>query len=129
MRLLLDTHTFLWWVSDDDRLPTRARRAIGHPRNEVLVSAVSGWEVAVNAQLGRIDLPDPPDRFVPEQLHQNAFGALPVTMSHALAVSRLPNLHRDPFDRLLIAQAMIEQLSLVTGDEQIARYPQIRLTW
>ena len=129
MRILLDTHAFLWWVADDERLPAKPRRLIGDGRNEVLVSAVTGWEIAVTAALGRLELPDPPDRFVPQQLRDNAFEALPVTMSHALAVSRLPDLHRDPFDRLLIAQAVLERLTLVSGDEEVARYPDVRVAW
>lgn len=128
MKILLDTHAFLWWVFDDERLSARARRAIGDPRNEVLVSAVSGWEIAVKAAAGRLELPDPPDHFVPEQLRANAFGAMPLTMSHALAVSRLPGLHADPFDRLLISQAIVERSTLVSADAEIARYP-VKVTW
>jgi PIN domain nuclease of toxin-antitoxin system len=129
VKVLLDTHAFLWWVADDERLPAKARRLISDGRNEVLVSAVSGWEIAVTSALGRLELPDPPDRFVPQQLRDNAFETLPITMSHALAVSRLPDLHRDPFDRLLIAQALLEGLTLVSGDQQIGRYPNVRVAW
>lgn len=128
MKLLLDTHAFLWWVADDERLSARARRAIGDARNEVLVSAVTGWEISVKAALGRLELPDPPDRFVPEQLRANAFGSLAITMSHALAVSRLPAVNQDPFDRLLVAQTLVERLSIVSGDDDIARYP-VKVTW
>lgn len=128
MRLLLDTHAFLWWAADDPRLPSSARRMIGLGRNEVLLSAVSGWEIVVNVRLGRLSLPDTPERFVPLQLHENAFGSLPVTMSHALAVGRLPDIHRDPFDRLLVAQAVVEDLTLVTADEVLSGYP-VRTAW
>lgn len=128
MRLLLDTHVFLWWIADDERLSSKARRAIGDGRNEVLVSAVSAWEIVVKHELGRLTLPEAPDKFVPNQLRANAFGALPATVSHALAVARLPALHRDPFDRLLIAQAMVESLTLVSADEDLRRYP-VRVTW
>lgn len=122
MRLLLDTHAFLWWVADDPRLSAPARRSIGAPRNEVFFSAVSAWEIVLRGSLGKTSLPESPDRFVPEQLRDNAFVALPVTVSHALAVGRLPNVHRDPFDRLLIAQAIVEGLRIVTRDEQISKY-------
>ena len=128
MKLLLDTHAFLWWVSDDSRLPDRARHLIGAPRNAVLFSAVSAWEIVVGAALGRLSLPEPAERFVPGQLRENAFVSIPVTVSHALAVGRLPDLHRDPFDRLLIAQALVEDLTIVTRDEQISKYP-VRVAW
>ena len=128
MRLLLDTHAFLWWVGDDSRLPDSARRLIGAARNEVLFSAVSAWEIVVRAALGKLTLPESPEHFVPNQLRENAFVALPVTVSHTLAVGRLPDLHRDPFDRLLIAQAILEDLTLVTRDEEIAKYP-VPVAW
>lgn len=128
MKLLLDTHAFLWWIADDERLSSKARRAIGDGRNEILVSAVSAWEIVVKHELGRLTLPEAPDKFVPSQLRANAFGALPATVSHALAVARLPLLHRDPFDRLLIAQAMVEGLTMVSADEDLRRYP-VRVTW
>lgn len=128
MKLLLDTHAFLWWIADDERLSSKARRAIGDGRNEVLVSAVSAWEIVVKHELGRLTLPEAPDKFVPGQLRANAFGALPATVSHALAVGRLPPFHSDPFDRLLVAQAMVESLTLVSADEDLRRYP-VRVTW
>ena len=128
MKLLLDTHAFLWWIADDERLSSKARRAIGDGRNEILVSAVSAWEIVVKHELGRLRLPEAPDKFVPSQLRANAFGALPATVSHALAVARLPPLHRDPFDRFLVAQAMVESLTLVSADEDLRRYP-VRVTW
>ncbi len=128
MKLLLDTHTFLWWAADDSRLPPSTRRLIGSGSNEVLVSSVSAWEIVVNVQRGRITLPETPERFIPRLLHESAFGPLPVTLSHALAVWRLPTHHRDPFDRLLIAQAVVEDLHLVTADEEIASYP-VKIKW
>jgi PIN domain nuclease of toxin-antitoxin system len=128
MKLLLDTHVFLWWVADDERLPASTRRLIGTGSNEAFVSSVSAWEIVLNASRGRIELPDPPERFVPRQLRENAFEPLPLTMSHALATSRLPEIHGDPFDRLLVAQAVVEDFALVTADEQIAKYP-VKIRW
>lgn len=128
MRVLLDTHTFLWWITDDKRLSRRVRRAIAEPENEVLFSAVSGWEIVMKASLGRLDLPAPASDFIPEQLEANAFTVLPLHLRHALALEGLPDRHRDPFDRLLVAQALDEEIPVLSGDSQIAGYP-IRVIW
>lgn len=128
MRLLLDTHAFLWWIGDDPRLPAGARSAIGNGANEVFFSAVSAWEIAIKTGLGRVEVPRPLEHFVTEQVRVNGFEVLPVHLRHALAVSSLPGLHRDPFDRMLVAQGMQEGLTLVTGDPEIARYG-AEVTW
>ncbi len=128
MRLLLDTQTFLWSISAPERLRARARRAIESGANEVFVSAASAWEIAIKTRLGRLSLPEDPQRFVTEQMEQNAFQPLPVQIRHALKVIDLPDVHRDPFDRLLVAQAMVEELVLVTNDPQVRRYP-VRVVW
>lgn len=117
-RLLLDTHTALWWVSDDGRLSHPARRALADEDNEVLLSAVVVWEIAIKRGLGRIDAP----RTLPERLLAGGATAVPVLLDHAAAVEELPEHHRDPFDRLLVAQAGIERASIVTGDPLIAAY-------
>lgn len=122
MRLLLDTHAFLWWIGDDPRLSDPARSAIGNGANEVFFSVVSAWEIAIKAGLGRVEVPQPLGDFVTEQVRVNGFEVLPVHMRHALAVSSLPDLHRDPFDRMLVAQGLQEGLTLVSGDPEIARY-------
>lgn len=126
--LLVDTHVFLWWVLDDPQLSLTARRVIGDPRNEVMVSAASALEIAMKAQRGRLKLPQSPERFVPHQLQVNGFQALPIRLEHALRVYSLPDYHRDPFDRLLIAQALEDGLTLVTADTQVARYA-VRTVW
>lgn len=128
MRLLLDTHAFLWWIIDDPRLSGTARRLVGDPANEVLFSAASAWEIAVKTALGRLTLPQRPERYIPRQLEVNGFQPLPIRVEHALRVHALPDHHRDPFDRLLIAQAMVDRLTIVTADAQIAKYP-VRTTW
>jgi PIN domain nuclease of toxin-antitoxin system len=128
LRLLLDTHVFLWWVAADPRLSRRARTAIARGENEVYLSAASGWEMAIKAGLGRLQVADDLERFVPEQMAMNGIGGLPVTFAHALRVHSLPAHHRDPFDRLLVAQAQIEGLAIVTGDPQIAQYG-VRTVW
>ena len=122
MKLLLDTHAFLWWVVDDPRLSRRARIAIGDPKSDVFFSVASAWELVIKASLGRLDVPRPLEDLLPEQLTLNGFRVLPVTLSHALAVAELPAHHNDPFDRLLAAQAQVEGLRLVTRDRQLARY-------
>lgn len=128
MRALLDTHVFLWWILDDPRLSSRARRVIADGRNELFFSAASGWEIAIKAQLGRITLPEDPERFIPGQLACNGIESLPITLSHALHVHTLPLLHRDPFDRLLVAQAQLEGLPLVTADPHIPQYA-VQIIW
>jgi PIN domain nuclease of toxin-antitoxin system len=128
MRALLDTHALLWWITDDPRLSETARRAIAGGDNEILVSAASGWEIAIKGKLGRLPLPALPGAFISEQLRLNRFTALPVEMSHALHVHTLPDHHRDPFDRMLVAQCQVENVPLVTADADIARYD-VRVIW
>ena len=122
MRLLLDTHVFLWWLGDDRRLGARLRSEIGAPRTEVLVSAASVWEIAIKVALGRLAI-DGVDVSRGDGLIQDAgFRELPVSARHAAAVAVLPLLHSDPFDRLLIAQARAENATLVSKDPVLARY-------
>ncbi|MSR81457.1 MAG: type II toxin-antitoxin system VapC family toxin [Candidatus Latescibacteria bacterium] len=122
MNILLDTHAFLWWIDDSPRLSATARKLLGNTRNQIFLSAVSGWEIAIKVALGKLTLPKNPDRFVPEQLKKNGFLALPVELAHTLHVHRLPLHHPDPFDRLLIAQALLEHTPILTADEQFHRY-------
>jgi len=128
VRLLLDTQTFLWAVGAPERLSSRARRTIQLASNEILVSAASAWEIAIKVGLGRLELPDRPQRFVPDQMAANAFEPLAIQVRHALQVAELPDIHRDPFDRLLVAQASVEGLVLVTADRQLRKYP-IETLW
>ena len=128
MRVLLDTHVLLWWIADDPRVSRRAARAIANPRNDVFVSAVSAWETVTKASSGRLRLPGDPRVVFLEQLESNGFSQLPITIRHAIATAALPGIHRDPFDRLLIAQAIEEDLALVSGDDVLGRYP-VRVLW
>ena len=128
MNFLLDTHVFLWWITDDPRLSPRAHRLIADGRNRIFLSAASGWEIAIKARLGRLELPDDPERFILNQLAVNAIDVLPVQMSHALHVYKLPDHHRDPFDRLLIAQAQLEKLRILTADAQFSKYA-VEVIW
>lgn len=128
MKALLDTHVFLWWITGDPRLSARAREVIGNGENEIFLSAASGWEMAIKAKLGKLHLPGDPVSFVAEQMAANGFDGLPVQMSHALSVYTLPPYHHDPFDRLLVVQAKLENLRLLTADPQITRYP-VEIIW
>lgn len=128
MKLLLDTCTFLWAIEGGAELSARAREALVDPDNDVFLSAASVWEIAVKHALGRLPLPEPPDRYVPEQRSARGIVALPIDEDAALQLVRLPPLHRDPFDRMLICQALAGALTVVTPDEEIARYP-VRILW
>ena len=128
MTLLLDTHVFLWWVTDQSEVSPTAREAIANPANRVLLSAASGWEIAIKSALGRLELPSSPADFIPEQMRRNVFEVLPVSMYRALEVHALPVHHRDPFDRLLIAQSRSEGAPLITGDQVLAAYD-VEIVW
>ncbi len=119
MRILLDTHILLWWLKDDTRLPGTADRLITDPANAIYVSAASIWEIAIKSALGRITA-DP--AAIEAALGPSGFAALPVTTQHAVEVSKLPHHHRDPFDRLLVAQSVLEPMRLLTHDRTLAMY-------
>lgn len=119
MNLLLDTHVVLWWLADAPELGSAAREAIANRANVVHVSAVTAWEITVKRALGKLEMPDDWE----QALAAEPFTQLPIAWSHALRVGGLPDLHRDPFDRLLVAQALVEGLVLVSHDEVMARYP------
>jgi PIN domain nuclease of toxin-antitoxin system len=123
MNLLLDTHVLLWWMADDPALGDRARDAVADPGNGVWVSAASAWEIAIKAGLGRLTLPGPVAEVLPAVLVDNDFSPLPITVEHGLRVSELPPVHADPFDRILIAQAITQTLTIVTAAAVFARYP------
>lgn len=123
MRILLDTHTFLWWVLRSPNLSEAATEAIADRRNEVLLSAASVWELMIKASRGKIQLDPDPLSFVRQQVALNGFVPLPVTLEHAMGVYALPHHHGDPFDRLLVAQALAEDAPLVTADRRLDAYP------
>ena len=117
-RYLLDTHVLLWWLADPAKLADRAREAITDGRNNVYVSAAAAWEMAIKKALGRLDFPSN----LAEVLEKDHIEVLPITLAHALAVADLPVHHQDPFDRMQIAQARLEDLVFVTRDPKIAAY-------
>ena len=127
MRLLLDTHICLRFSSGDGRLDPRTRRLISDPANEVFLSVVSVWEAIIKHQLGKLPLPQPPELYLPTQRDRHRIASLPVDEPSVARLAALPPLHRDPFDRLLIAQALRHNLHLVTVDAAIRRYPDVSL--
>jgi PIN domain nuclease of toxin-antitoxin system len=127
VKLLLDTHTFLWFVTGDDRLSRRARQAMEADDAELVLSAASVWEMAIKARLGRLSLPATVEEYIAEKV-ASGFLVLPVDWVHAAAVERLPLHHRDPFDRLLLAQASTEGLPIVSGDSVFRRYG-VKVIW
>ncbi|HEX3468655.1 MAG TPA: type II toxin-antitoxin system VapC family toxin [Candidatus Elarobacter sp.] len=123
MRLLLDTHAFLLAAADPDQLNPRARGAIEDTANDIFVSAGVAWEIIVKAALGKLGLPADPALWFPARVRSLGFQPLDITTAHALAVGGLPNIHRDPFDRIMLAQAQIEGLTFVTRDSENKKYP------
>jgi PIN domain nuclease of toxin-antitoxin system len=121
VKLLLDTQLLLWAASQPERLSTRAKRQLNDPENELLFSAASLWEITIKASLGREDFRVEP-RVLRRALLDNGYVELPITSEHAVSVDTLPPLHKDPFDRLLLSQAMVEGITLLTADAQLARY-------
>lgn len=122
MRLLLDTHTFLWWLDGDTRLPSRVRRLVANEEHAVYVSAASAWEITTKARLGRLPGAAAVAADVMGAVSGQGFTPLDITVRHAEQAGRLPGTHRDPFDRMLIAQAQIEGLALLSNDEVFDQY-------
>lgn len=122
MKLLLDTHVVLWAASEPDRIRPEARAALEDGANDALVSIVTGWEIAIKQSLGKLDLPSPAEQWLPEVLRRTGFDVAKVDLGAALRVRSLPWHHRDPFDRLLIAQALEAGLTLITRDDTFEKY-------
>lgn len=122
MKLLLDTHLLLWAAGEPGRLPTEARNLIDNPANELLFSAASLWEVVIKRGLGREDFKVDP-RLLRRGLLDNGYSELPVVSDHVVAIDSLPRIHQDPFDRVLVAQAIVEGIILLTTDSLLAQYP------
>lgn len=122
MRILLDTQAWLWLITEPERVGPEALRCARDPNNTLWLSAVSSCEIAIKYALGKLPLPEPPEKFVPPRLMRDGILALPVNHTHALRVAALPLHHRDPFDRLLVAQAQVEGLCLLTTDRQFEPY-------
>jgi PIN domain nuclease of toxin-antitoxin system len=123
MRILLDTHIFLWFISGDTQLSTDVRDAIREPDNEIYLSAVSVWEVIVKYQLGKLPLPEHPETYLPKQRDRHQIASLSLDENSVVQLAELPPLHRDPFDRMLICQALQNGLTIATVDSAVRAYP------
>ncbi len=129
MRALLDTHAFLWLINEPERLPQLATDILKDGDNEIFLSTASVWEISIKHALGReLTLPEPPERYLPPRIHVLGLRGLAIQFDHAFRVAHLPPIHRDPFDRLLIAQAQVEGLPIITSDPNIARYD-VEVIW
>lgn len=128
MKLLFDTHAFLWWDSEPERLSPAVLSLCQDPANVLLLSVASAWEMQVKSQLGKLKLKQPLTRLIRDQRKANDLRVLPVLLKHVTALQNLPDHHRDPFDRLLVSQAMIEGAILLTRDAWITRY-EIKVVW
>lgn len=128
MRLLLDTHTFLWWDSQPSKLPTKVLALCEDAQNEMFLSVASIWEMQIKYQLGKLELHLPLDKLISEQVQKNAVQILSIQAAHVLGVYALPNAHKDPFDRLLIAQASVEKMAFLSGDGVFHQYP-VQIIW
>ncbi len=123
MRVLLDTHTFLWWASAGGaRVSDRVREILEGPDNDASLSMASAWEIAIKVGNGRMELPGPVEHYLPDRIRHHRFSILAIDLPHAMRAGTLPRIHADPFDRMLIAQAQIEGLPILTADPAISRY-------
>jgi PIN domain nuclease of toxin-antitoxin system len=128
MKYLLDTHAFLWWVADDEQLSVTARNIISNPDNQIYFSVVSAWEIVIKTGTGKLILPEVPAIYIPSRIASNQFQILPVSLNHILSIPHLEKYHKDPFDRLLIAQSYTEKLALISIDSLICQYS-IQIIW
>jgi len=122
MKFLLDTHAFLWWIGNDDRLSSTARDTISDGCNQIFFSAASAWEMAIKTGSGKMSMQTDLAVFIKKHLHQNDFSVLPISLIHSLQIAQLAPHHRDPFDRMLVAQAQVEKMTLISKDAAVAKY-------
>lgn len=122
MKILLDTHIWLWMNLAVERLSETARAQLKDPENDLYLSAASAWEIGIKIAAGKLELPEAPERYLPSRLTKNGIQSLPILQTHALQAAALPPVHKDPFDRMLIAQAQAEQLVLMSADRAFAGY-------
>jgi len=127
--VLLDTHTFLWWALEPEKLPPAVLNLLRDASNRIVFSAVSSWEAQIKAGLGKLVLEESLRKIVERELVANRWEVLPVTLEHTWRLDQLPPLHRDPFDRLLVAQSLVEKLTVLTRDPLVAQYPGVKVAW
>jgi PIN domain nuclease of toxin-antitoxin system len=123
MNALLDTHTFLWWVADAPQLSKTVKDFISNPDNKIFFSAASAWEIIIKVGTSKLTLPEESDIYITSRLTSNRFQILSVDLSHTLQIAKLPDLHRDPFDRIIIAQSQVTGMPILTIDRLIIQYP------
>ena len=128
MKLLLDTHTFLWWNTEDPQLSARAREMIANGQNEIFLSVASVWEISIKTAKGKLILPEVPAHYILSRIGLYRFQPLPVHVSHAVRVYDLPRHHDDPFDRMLVAQSQVESIPLISTDAEIRKY-EVEVIW
>ena len=128
MRYLLDTHAFLWFVLDDQRISKKAKSIIEDSKNTIYFSAASAWEIAIKTELARLEIKGDFETFIIEQLSINNFVPLSITISHSLYTKRLPQVHKNPFDRIMIAQSKLEDLPIISMDKEIRKY-KVTMVW
>jgi PIN domain nuclease of toxin-antitoxin system len=128
MRVLLDTHAFLWWNMEDPQLSSHAKEIIANGENEIFLSAASVWEISIKAAKGKLVLPEPPAQYIANRMGLYRFQPLLIQVSHAARVYDLPHIHDDPFDRMLIAQSQIEAMPLLSADAEIRKY-EVEVIW
>ena len=128
MKYLLDTHAFLWFVTDDDKLSSNARSIIKNSNNEVYFSAASAWEMSIKVRLGRLTIEEDLEPFIIKQLAENNFSTLSITIFHSIYTSKLPEIHKDPFDRMIVAQSQVEDMPLISKDKNIKKY-KVPVVW
>lgn len=128
MRALLDAHAFIWWVLDSPKLSNESRRILADGENEIVVSVASAYEIVYKAGQGSLTLPDSPAEYVRSRIRENGFATLAIELNHAVRAGALPRIHGDPFDRMLVAQAQVEGIPILTADPAIARYD-VEVIW
>ena len=128
MRALLDTHAFLWFIAGSDKLSTAARDMIADLDNELFLSVASLWEIAIKVSIGKLDLSRPFEELIPDQLKENEISTVSIELDHLSETIKLPFHHRDPFDRLIIAQGIVEGLPIISSDPVFAEYP-VKVVW
>lgn len=128
MRAILDTHAILWWVTNNPQLSQTVRDIISDSDNTLYLSVASSWEVIIKFNTGKLPLPEPPTQFIQSCLSVNRFESLAIDLPHVLQINTLPDHHKDPFDRILIAQAQVENIPILTVDRMIIKYP-VQTIW
>ncbi|MEM9271609.1 MAG: type II toxin-antitoxin system VapC family toxin [Cyanobacteria bacterium P01_F01_bin.143] len=128
MQALLDTNAFLWWVTNDSKLSSAARKVISDRQNHIFFSIVSAWEIVIKFQIGKLPLPESPEIYIPNRITYYGFMVLPITMEDVLQIGKLKRFHNDPFDRLLIAQSQLRNFPIITADKKFNLY-NVNLIW